>query len=60
MLRLILFAALGAAAFLLERRLIALALERTEGDSTGVSRPPEGAVVLTDGSQLRDEHSITN
>ena len=50
----------GVAAFLLERRLIALALERAEGDSTGVSRPPEGAVVLTDGSQLRDEHSITN
>ena len=50
----------GVAAFLLERRLIALALERAEGDSAGVSRPPEGSVVLTDASRLRDEHPITN
>ncbi len=50
----------AVAAFLLERRLIALALASAETPLEAVSRLPEEASVLTDASQLRDQRSITN
>ena len=50
----------GVAAFLLERRLIALASASAETASEPVSRPLDDATLVTDGSQLRDDHPITN
>lgn len=50
----------GVAAFLLERRLIALASASAETAPDSVSRPLDDATLVTDGSQLRDDHPITN
>ncbi|MDO8295879.1 MAG: DUF998 domain-containing protein [Caulobacter sp.] len=50
----------GVAAFLLERRLIALASESAEIDPGETSRPADGGHPITHASHLRDRRSITN
>lgn len=50
----------GVAAFLLERRLIALARERAEPDPAETSRPADGARQATHALQPADPRSITN
>lgn len=49
----------GVAAFLLERRLLALALGSAETAPADVSRPSEEAARVTDRSRLRDDGPIT-
>lgn len=50
----------GVAAFLLERRLIALALESAETVPDEATRLQDEAALVTDASQVRDDRSITN
>ena len=50
----------GVAAFLLERRLIALALESAETVPEDRTRLSEDGALATATSQLRDDRSITN
>ncbi len=50
----------GVAAFLLEQRLIALALASAETVPDEATRLPEEGALVTDTSQLRDDRPITN
>ena len=50
----------GVAAFLLEKRLIELAMESAETDAPDANRLPDEATVITATSQMRDRRSITN
>jgi hypothetical protein len=50
----------GVAAFLLEQRLIALALASAETVPDEATRLREEGALVTDTSQLRDDRPITN